>query len=190
MKIKKLKNNNGGVFEGVFELRPQIFSDNRGYFYESFNKKNFTDIFGEIDFVQENHSFSSKNVIRGLHFQIEPNAQSKLVECLSGKIFDVVVDLRKKSPTFLNWGGIELSEKSHNQLWIEKGFAHGFYTLSDEAHVIYKVDYSWHPDSERSLIWNDPSIGIKWPDIKENIIISEKDLNGKSINQFDTMETF
>lgn len=190
MEFKKLKNNNGGFFEGVYELHPPIFKDKRGYFYESFNQKNFTDIFGEIKFVQENHSFSSKNVLRGLHYQIKPHSQSKLVECISGKILDIVVDLRKNSQTFSMWGAIELSENKHNQLWITKGFAHGFYTISDKAHVIYKVDNYWHPDSERSLIWNDLSIGITLPINKENLIISEKDLNGKKIKQLNSTELF
>ena len=190
MEFKKLKCNNGKFFEGVYELNPPIFKDKRGYFYESFNQKKFTDIFGEIKFVQENHSFSSKNVFRGLHYQIRPYSQSKLVECISGKILDIVVDLRKSSPTFSMWGAIELSENKHNQLWIEKGFAHGFYTISDEAHLIYKVDNYWHQNSERSLIWNDSSIGIILPNNQENLIISEKDLNGKTISQLNAKELF
>lgn len=190
MKIKTIKTNFGDSIEGLFIIQPEIFEDDRGYFYESFNKKKFSNNFGEIDFIQENHSFSRKGVLRGMHFQVPPFGQGKLVECISGSVLDVVIDLRKESKTFLSWVSIELSEKNHTQLWIEKGFAHGFYTLSDSAHLIYKIDNLWNPKAERSLIWNDPKIGIIWPKFENPPVISSKDLNGFKLNQFSERELF
>ena len=183
MKFEKLLSNNGLFFEDIKIITPNIFNDNRGYFYESWNKKLFNLNIQYSNFCQENHSYSTKNVLRGLHYQKSPHSQSKLVECLVGKVYDVVVDLRKKSPTFLSWGGIELSERNHKQIFIPEGFAHGFYTLSNNAHLIYKVNNYWHPDSEKTIIWNDPKISINWMELAGEPIISEKDASGKNIDK-------
>ena len=139
MQISNLTSNKGIFFKGIKILCPRIFEDNRGYFYESWNKSVLEDKIYKIDFCQENHSYSKENVLRGLHFQLNPHSQGKLVECLSGVIFDVIVDLRIKSPTFLQWGGVKLSEKNHKQIWIAKGFAHGFYTLSKRPMLSIKL---------------------------------------------------
>jgi dTDP-4-dehydrorhamnose 3,5-epimerase len=190
MKLEKLITNKGLYFDDVRILIPKIFNDNRGYFYESYNKSKFDLEVKEAIFCQENHSFSKNNVLRGLHYQSEPYAQAKFVECLVGKVYDVVVDLRKNSATFLNWGGIELSEENHKQIWIPEGFAHGFYTLTDKAHLIYKVNNFWNKDSERTIIWNDSCLEINWPQLKSEPILSDKDLAGKNINDLSTDEFF
>ena len=183
MKITNLKSNKGVIFKNIKIIEPKIHEDNRGFFYESWNKKDFNNNVSEIDFVQENHSYSYKNVLRGLHFQSKPYSQGKLVECIIGEIFDVIVDIRKESETYLQWGCLNLSEKNHRQIWINSGFAHGFYTLSDTAHLIYKVDNYYNKDSENTIIWNDNQLSIKWPLINNQPIISEKDLEGKSIKE-------
>jgi len=161
----------------VIIIKPKIFSDNRGFFMETYKKSDFEKAGIDTDFIQDNHSKSIKGVLRGLHYQKEPFAQGKLVRCIKGKIFDVAVDIRKNSPTFGKWVGFELSEENRLMLWIPKGFAHGFLTLSEEAEIIYKVsggEYS--PQHDAGIIWNDPDINIKWPQI-DNIILSEKDKN-------------
>ena len=161
--------------EGVVLIKPKVFEDNRGFFLESYKKSDFEN-FGIKDvFVQDNHSKSVKSVIRGLHFQKHPYEQSKLVRCISGKIFDVAVDLRKNSPTYKKWVGIELSDENNFILYIPKGFAHGFCVLSDVAHVIYKCDCEYVPSYDSGIRWNDPDIGIKWP--FSNPIVSDKDRN-------------
>lgn len=190
MQISNLTSNKGIFFKGIKILCPRIFEDNRGYFYESWNKSVLEDNIHKIDFCQENHSYSKENVLRGLHFQLNPHSQGKLVECLSGVIFDVIVDLRIKSPTFLQWGGVQLSEKNHKQIWIAKGFAHGFYTLSKEAHVIYKVDNYWKKEYERTIIWNDSNLSINWPLIHEIPEISDKDSYGKKISEISKEDLF
>ena len=158
--------------EDLLIIEPQLFKDDRGVFYESYNKKNL-DI--NIVFVQDNESKSYKGVIRGLHFQAPPFEQSKLVRCVRGEILDVAVDLRKKSKTYGNFFSIKLSSKNNKQLFIPKGFAHGFQVISDEAIVNYKVDKYYNPDSDSGIIWNDHNLSIDWNyDIKP--ILSEKDL--------------
>ena len=137
MKITNLKSNKGLIFQNIKIIEPNVYEDERGFFYESWKKKDFNNNVSNIDFVQENHSFSYKNVLRGLHFQSKPYSQGKLVECITGEIFDVVIDLRKESETYLQWGCLNLSENNHRQIWIDSGFAHGFYTLSNSAHLIY-----------------------------------------------------
>ena len=185
MESEKIFNKDNNLIEGPLILKPKIFKDKRGYFYESFNQKKFNKITNLNNlFVQDNISYSILGVLRGLHYQLEPKAQGKLIKVLKGEIYDVVVDLRESSSTFLSWFGIELNQKNNKQLWIPKGFAHGFLTLSDIAIVEYKVDNFWSKKYERSLIWDDELININWPLNKINKKkpkLSEKDLLGESI---------
>lgn len=154
--------------EGPLLLTPRVFQDDRGFFYESWNRRTFAEALGlPIEqspvFAQDNHSSSSFGVVRGLHFQLEPEPQAKLVRCVVGEIFDVAVDLRQSSPTFGQSVGALLSASNHQQLWVPVGFAHGFMTLSDHAEVLYKASHFWSKDCERSLLWNDPALGLPWP---------------------------
>ena len=159
----------------VILIKLKVFGDSRGFFMETYKKSDFERAGIDTDFVQDNHSKSTKGVLRGLHFQKEPFAQGKLVRCIRGKIFDVAVDMRRDSSTFGKWVGFELSEDNKLMLWIPKGFAHGFLTLSEEAEVIYKVSGGeYAPDYEAGIRWNDPDIGIKWP-LDGEPILSEKD---------------
>ncbi len=145
-------------------LEPTIFGDERGFFFESFNKRIFENAVGnKIDFIQDNHSKSTKGVLRGLHYQLNPNAQGKLVRCVVGEVYDVAVDIRKNSKTFGQWVGVILSAENKRQLWIPEGFAHGFLTLSDVAEFVYKTTNYYAPDSDRGILWNDPTISIDWP---------------------------
>ncbi len=156
-------------------LEPKVFFDDRGFFFESFNKKVFENALGIIPkFVQDNHSKSSKNVLRGLHYQLPPFAQGKLVRVIKGEVFDVAVDLRKSSSTFGKWVGVVLSSENKKQLWIPEGFAHGFITLSDEAEFIYKTTNYYDKRSERSIKWDDRDLKIKWNGILKPLV-SEKD---------------
>ena len=179
MNYKSLISNKNINLIGPLIVSPTIHKDGRGYFFESWNKNSFNQIIGEeVDFVQDNQSKSSIGVLRGLHYQVSPMAQGKLVRVTKGCIYDVIVDLRKDSPTFSQWGGLKLSEEFNNQLWLPIGFAHGFLTLSNYAIVEYKVTNFWSANAERSLIWNDKDVQIKWPEInyKDLIpIISDKD---------------
>ncbi|MAV58455.1 MAG: dTDP-4-dehydrorhamnose 3,5-epimerase [Candidatus Marinimicrobia bacterium] len=159
-------------------LKPKVFNDDRGYFFESYNKKIFEEVVGKpINFVQDNQSLSSKNVLRGLHFQSKPFEQGKLVRVIKGKIFDVAVDIRKSSQTFKKWVGVELSSENKKQFWIPSGFAHGYLVLSDEACIHYKTTNHYSRENENTIIWNDESIGIEWPNANEKIL-SEKDKKG------------
>lgn len=161
-----------------------VFGDNRGWFSESYNHEVFTKNNISINFIQDNHSFSaSKGVLRGLHFQNNPKAQTKLVRCTKGKIWDVAVDLRKSSPTYLKWYGVELSSENHKMLLIPQGFAHGFITLEDDCEVQYKVDNLYDKTLDRSIKFDDPMIDIKWPKIK--LILSEKDMNAPLLKESD-----
>jgi len=163
-------------------IQPEIFSDNRGCFFESYNKKNFdTSIQENINFVQDNHSVSSLGVVRGLHYQIEPFEQSKLVRVIKGEIFDVAVDLRKNSKTLGKWFGVILNEKNYKQLWIPRGFAHGFVALKENTHVLYKTDNFYMPKYEKCIKFNDKTINIKWP--KCEVSLSDKDINGDSFEE-------
>jgi dTDP-4-dehydrorhamnose 3,5-epimerase len=147
----------------VLVLTPKVFGDARGFFFESFNARDFAQATGiDAQFVQDNHSKSVKGVLRGLHYQIQ-HAQGKLVRAVQGSVFDVVVDLRRSSPTFGRWVGTVLSAENHQQLWVPPGFAHGFVVLSESAEFLYKTTDYWYPEHERSLAWNDPAIGIEWP---------------------------
>lgn len=147
----------------VLILEPKVFGDDRGFFFESFNQRDFQRATGlEVNFVQDNHSRSSRGVLRGLHYQIQ-HPQGKLVRVTQGAVFDVAVDMRRSSPTFGRWAGVTLSAANHRQLWIPPGFAHGFLVTSESAEFLYKTTDYWHPEHERSLLWNDPALGIDWP---------------------------
>ncbi|PAE44098.1 dTDP-4-dehydrorhamnose 3,5-epimerase [Bacillus sp. 7884-1] len=162
---------------GVKIIEPKVFGDHRGWFMETYNNATFQAAGIEIEFVQENQSFSiGKGTIRGMHYQLKPKAQAKLVRCTNGAIFDVAVDIRKGSPAFGKWVGVELSADNKKQLFIPKGFAHGFMTLTDNADVQYKVDELYAPECDRGFFWNDPQIGIVWP-IDITPILSVKDEN-------------
>jgi dTDP-4-dehydrorhamnose 3,5-epimerase len=161
----------------LFILEPKVFRDERGYFLESYNKTTLDSLLGkEYTFIQDNESKSSYGVIRGLHYQLAPFSQAKLVRVLQGKVYDVAVDLRKNSPTFLDWAGVELSAENKKQFLIPKGFAHGFSVLSETAIFQYKCDEYYHPEAEAGIIYNDPSLNIDWKIKTENIKISPKDL--------------
>jgi len=164
----------------VLMIEPKVFGDSRGFFFESFNAKNFASATGlSVSFVQDNYSRSDKGVLRGLHYQVE-QTQGKLVQVSQGSVFDVAVDIRKSSPTFGQWVGCELSDANHRQLWIPPGFAHGFMVLSESADFLYKTTDYYAPKHERCIAWNDPSIGIVWPsDI--NPTLSAKDQQGVSL---------
>ena len=162
--------------EGVLIIEPKIFGDERGYFYESYNKERFAAETGlDIDFVQDNQSKSCYGVLRGLHFQKPPHTQSKLVRVVKGAVLDVAVDIRRGSPTFGKHVAVELTEENHRQFFIPRGFAHGFAVLSDEAIFLYKCDNLYAPGAEGSIIWNDPDLAIDWRVPADKIILSEKD---------------
>jgi dTDP-4-dehydrorhamnose 3,5-epimerase len=172
--------------EDVLILEPQIFGDDRGYFFESYNRRKFSEVGINADFVQDNQSSSRKGVVRGLHYQIH-QPQGKLIRVLAGAIFDVAVDLRRSSKTFGKWVGVELSSKNRRMLWIPRGFAHGFQVLSDEAEVMYKTDGFYAPEFERTINWNDPEIAIKWP-IAGTPTLSPKDAAGASFRESETYD--
>jgi len=161
---------------GVLVIEPKVFGDARGFFFESFNQQAFDAAVGApTAFVQDNHSRSARGVLRGLHLQAAPHAQGKLVRVIQGSVFDVAVDVRRDSPTFGKWVGIELSAANHKQLWIPAGLAHGFLVISDSADFLYKTTDYYQPASERALRWDDPAFGIAWPDIGEPPTLSAKD---------------
>ncbi|TNJ59743.1 dTDP-4-dehydrorhamnose 3,5-epimerase [Paenibacillus hemerocallicola] len=161
--------------DGVVIIEPTVFGDHRGWFMETYSDAKFLETGIHLEFVQDNHSFSAaKGTLRGLHYQLNPKAQTKLVRCTRGSIFDVAVDIRKDSSTFMKWFGIELNAENKKQLLIPKGFAHGFMTLTEDVEVQYKVDELYSPELDRGIIWNDPAIGIEWP-IDFNPILSAKD---------------
>lgn len=160
----------------VMVIEPKVFGDARGFFYESFNQAAFNAATGTaFEFVQDNHSRSSKGVLRGLHYQLPPHAQGKLVRVVRGAVWDVAVDIRQNSATFGQWVGQELTEDNHKQFWIPPGFAHGFVVLSDSADFLYKTTNYYAPQSDRGLLWNDPDIGIAWPDLGMEFLLSDKD---------------
>lgn len=156
-------------------IEPAVFGDDRGFFYESFNQQRFEQAIGRcVNFVQDNHSKSVKGVLRGLHYQLPPHPQAKLVRCVAGEVFDVAVDIRKDSPTFGQSVGLILSEENKRQLWIPEGFAHGFLVLSDTAEFLYKTTDYWFKEQERSIVWNDAELSIDWP-LREGLALSAKD---------------
>jgi len=174
----RLTTNKNFYFKGPIIIEDNVFTDSRGFFFESWNEKDFCEIIDKkISFVQDNFSFSKKGVLRGLHFQINPFAQGKLIRCVNGSIFDVIVDLRKNSPTFKQWAGIKLTDNNYQKLWVPEGFAHGFLTLSETAKVFYKVTEYWEKNHELTLKWNDPQLAIDWGNTSD-IKLSEKDYNG------------
>ena len=162
--------------EDVIIIEPKVFGDHRGWFTETYSKEKFREFGIDIDFIQDNHSLSAqKGTLRGLHFQLNPKAQTKLVRCTKGRILDVAVDIREGSPTYKKWVAVELTEENKKQLLIPKGFAHGFLTLTDDVEVQYKVDEYYSPENDRSIRYDDPEIGVAWG--IEDPILSEKDLN-------------
>ena len=168
----------------VLIIEPQVFGDSRGWFFESFNQKEFSEKTGiQQTFVQDNHSFSKQYILRGLHYQME-QIQGKLVRVTQGRVYDVVVDLRKSSSTFGRWVGMELSSDNHRQLYVPKGFAHGFVVLSEDAHFLYKTTDYWDPKSEQCIIWNDATLKIDWQLHQgTSPIVNAKDMNGKTWEQ-------
>lgn len=176
IEIKKCCTKNGDIIEGLFEIQPKIFYDNRGYFFESYNEREFFSSGLKMKFVQDNQSCSKKNILRGLHFQ-KNHPQGKLVRVLSGKVFDVAVDLRNDSKTFGMYCGLILDSEKQNQFYIPEGFAHGFYVLSESAIFSYKCTDFYYPDDEDGLLWNDENLKIQWPTIDKIFkpILAEKD---------------
>lgn len=177
--MKVIKTN----IEGVVIIEPKIFNDNRGYFFESFSQREFNEKVSNITFVQDNESKSSYGVLRGLHFQKPPYAQSKLVRVVKGAVLDIAVDIRKDSPTFGKYESCLLTEENHKQFFLPKGMAHGFVVLSDEAIFQYKCDEFYHPESEGAISWNDPTINIDWNIDTNDIILSEKDKHHKTLRE-------
>lgn len=172
--------------DGVFIIEPRVFKDTRGYFFESFSKREFDEKVAKVEFLQDNESCSTKGVLRGLHFQKPPFSQAKLVRCVVGKVLDVAVDLRKDSPTYGQHIAVELSEENHRQFFIPKGFAHGFEVLSDVAIFQYKCDEYYHPDSEGGLDPFDETLAIEWQTPKDDAIVSEKDKKHPRLSDFTT----
>jgi dTDP-4-dehydrorhamnose 3,5-epimerase len=166
--------------EGVYVLEPRVFGDERGFFMESWNEQSFAEAGHPWRFVQDNHSRSTQGILRGMHFQTT-QVQGKLVRVTSGAVFDAVVDLRRSSPSFGKWHGVELNARDHNMLWVPPGCAHGFYVLSETADFLYKTSDYYHPESEVSLAWDDPQVGIEWPLLADAPpSLSEKDANAAS----------
>nr|WP_299241748.1 dTDP-4-dehydrorhamnose 3,5-epimerase [uncultured Halomonas sp.] len=169
----------------VVLFEPRVFGDERGFFFESFNHKRFEEAIGySVEFVQDNHSRSVKGVLRGLHYQMPPYAQGKLVRVVSGEVFDVAVDIRKSSPTFGQWVGAHLSEENKHQLWVPEGFAHGFIVLSESADFLYKTTNYYSPESERSIVWDDETLSIDWPFEGEKKV-SAKDKKASTFHKAD-----
>lgn len=165
--------------QGLCIIEPKIFGDARGFFYESFNARKFAELTGvTLPFVQDNHSKSAKNVLRGLHYQIQ-QAQGKLVRVTAGEVFDIALDIRRSSPTFGQWESFYLSAENKRQVWIPPGFAHGFVVVSESAEFLYKTTDYWAPEFERSILWNDPALGINWPLDGAEPLLSNKDKEGK-----------
>ncbi|MGQ0635596.1 MAG: dTDP-4-dehydrorhamnose 3,5-epimerase [Planctomycetaceae bacterium] len=165
---------------GVIVIEPKVFEDERGFFMETYHQPRFAEAGIDASFVQDNHSRSRRGVLRGLHYQIR-HAQGKLVRAIRGEIYDVAVDLRKSSPMFGRWVGVTLSEANRRQLYVPPGFAHGFCVVSDVAEVLYKTTDVYHPEAERTLLWNDPAVAVAWP-VKEPVV-SEKDQRGVPLRQ-------
>ena len=175
MEVHSLYTNTGKLLNGLKLIKPDVKKDSRGFFVESWNKKSIIESgLGNIDFVQDNHSLSSKGVFRGFHYQLPPHQQLKLVRCIAGEIFDIVIDIRRSSESFKEWVGVSLTAENFHQLWIPPGFAHGFLTISDHAELLYKVTDFWDKESERTICWKDPSLSIEFPFLG-SFQLSEKD---------------
>ena len=172
---------------GVLVLEPRVFGDERGFFFESFNQRDFAQATGlDVNFVQDNHSLSSKGVLRGLHYQVQ-QAQGKLIRVAVGEVFDVSVNLQRGHPEFGRWTGVVVSGQNKRQVWIPPGFAHGFVVLSDQAHFLYKTTDYYAPEHERSLFWNDPNVAIEWP-IDSDPILAAKDANAPRLADAEVFE--
>ena len=200
MLAETLKSASGDLVKGALLITPQLFEDGRGFFYESWNERRFcTELIAAglpeadakaLKFLQDNHSCSRRGVLRGLHFQLPPEPQGKLVRCTVGRVFDVAVDLRVSSPTFGQWVGAHLSAVNHQQLWVPVGFAHGFLTLSEVAEVQYKASSFWNRDCERSIRWDDPSLAIDWPLQEANTnppLLASKDAEAPLLNDLEAV---
>ena len=190
MEYFNINSNKGNLIKGPLIIKPRIFFDDRGYFFESWNHSEFNKIISrEIHFVQDNHSESRLGVLRGLHYQLEPKAQAKLVRCTKGKVFDVLADLRKDSDTYGEWSSVILNEQNKLQLWIPEGFVHGFLSLKDFSEVLYKTNKYWDKDYERSLFWNDPDLNINWSlaniDKECKIITNYKDSSAPTLKEIE-----
>lgn len=172
--------------QGLYVVAPRVFPDDRGFFLESYKKSDFARIGIDEEFKQDNHSRSTKGVLRGLHYQLPPFAQAKLIRCISGEIWDVVVDVRKSSPTFGEWTAITLSAENKKLFYIPPGFAHGFYTVSETAEIMYKVTSEYSKEHERGIMWNDPEVNIEWPG--EDILLSDKDKVYPALKEADVFE--
>lgn len=167
--------------DGLMVFEPRVFEDERGAFFESFNLARFRETTGlEVDFVQDNHSISHKNVLRGLHYQVDPHAQGKLVRVVHGAAWDVAVDIREGSPTYGKWAAVELTAANRKQFWIPAGFAHGFLALEDDTEFLYKTTAYWHAGSERTIRWDDPTIGVAWP-VEGEPVLSRKDATASQL---------
>ena len=170
------------ALKGVYVVEPQVFGDARGWFMESWSEKKLAEAGIKVDFVQDNHSFSAqKGTLRGLHYQLNPMCQAKMLRCTRGRIFDVAVDIRKGSPQYGQWVGVELSADNKKQMYIPRGFAHGFITLTDDVEVQYKADNYYAPECDGNIRWDDPAIGIKWP--LTPVILSDKDRNAPLLKE-------
>ena len=192
MGIKNLSSNKGNILAGVYVIKPKVFEDSRGFFYESWNQILFDNAIGKkVKFLQDNHSLSNIGVLRGLHYQIDPKPQGKLVRCISGAVFDVAVDIRKSSPTFGEWTSLILNNVSKLMIWIPVGFAHVFLSLEDNSEVLYKASELWSKEQDRSIRWDDKDIKINWPlqDIKIlDPRLSEKDSKAPFLKNADVFE--
>ena len=182
MKITRSK------LKGVIVIEPDFFKDNRGFFFESYSRKKYSDAGMDMEFVQDNHSASTKGTLRGMHWQLPPNAQSKLIRVCVGEVFDVAVDIRKDSPTFGQWEGFFLSAENKKQVLLPAGFAHGFCVISDYAEFLYKCDAYYSPKDERGFDWNDITVNIKWP--LDNPILSNRDLSHPQFNDLKSSDLF
>lgn len=174
--------------KGAFIIEPQVFGDSRGYFMESYKKELFDRYIGPVDFIQDNESRSSYGVLRGLHFQRGQWSQAKLVRVTEGRVYDVIVDLRRSSPTFGQYMGVELSDENKRQLFVPRGFAHGFAVLSETAQFCYKVDNVYAPQAEVTLLYNDPHVGVEWPIKPADMLLSEKDTRGLGFEEIEPFE--
>ena len=195
MEYSTVKSQRGNNIQGPLIFKPKIFYDSRGYFFESWNHSEFNQIISrEINFVQDNHSKSKFGVLRGLHYQINPKAQAKLIRCTKGEVFDVIVDIRKNSITYGEWSSIVLNEENKLQFWIPEGFAHGFISLKDCSEVQYKTNEYWDKDHERSLSWQDAGVNINWPLLNSNekskIIVNVKDSIAPKLSEIEKSQEF
>ena len=200
MQVNTLVSNKGENLLGPILITPDVFEDDRGFFYESWNQNAFREILNstnkvnlkdeEMIFVQDNHSLSKKGVLRGIHYQVEPYSQGKLVRCIRGEIFDVIIDLRKNLTSFGTWAGVYLNSQSKRQLWVPRSFGHAFLTMSSEAEVNYKTTNYWDRESEKSIRWNDPDLSIIWPEIENKVYLSEKDESAPLLKEISHKQLF